>query len=56
MFLATDYNEYLLSVAPYDPAVHADFVDLVRNRLRVRITYDSLHGGESFTVDRGPDL
>ena len=55
-FLATDYDQYLLSVGSYDPRQHDAFVDLIRNRLRVRITYDSLYGGESFTVERGPDI
>jgi len=55
-FLATGYDELLLGVDEYDPDRHGEFTDLIRNRLRVRITYDSLYGGESFTVERGPDL
>jgi hypothetical protein len=55
-FLATGYDELLLGVDDYDPDRHGEFADLIRRRLRVRITYDSLYGGESFTVERGPDL
>lgn len=55
-FLAADYDQYLLSVGDYDPGLHGAFVDLIRNRLRIRITYDSLYGGESFTTERGPDI
>lgn len=55
-FLAADYDQYLLSVGDYDPSKHGAFVDLIRNRLRIRITYDSLYGGESFTTERGPDI
>jgi hypothetical protein len=55
-YLATDYDQYLLSVGSYEPDRHEAFVDLVRHRLRIRITYDSLYGGESFSVERGPDV
>jgi hypothetical protein len=50
-FLAGDYAEYLLSVPDYDPDRHADFAHLLRERLRVRITYDSLLGGEGFVAE-----
>jgi hypothetical protein len=54
-FLATDYDEYLLSVPAYDPDLHADFARLVRDRVRVRITYESLYGERFVTPDR-PDV
>jgi hypothetical protein len=50
-FLATDYDEYLLSVPDYDPDRHADFAHLLRDRMRIRITYDSLLGGEGFVAE-----
>lgn len=47
-FLDADYDEYLLGVAPYDPDLHGEFVELIRRRLEVEIHYESLYGGEGF--------
>jgi hypothetical protein len=52
-FLATDYDEYLLYLPEYDARRHADFATLVGERIRVRISYDSLYGGEAFVAE-GP--
>jgi hypothetical protein len=49
-FLATDYDRHLLSIGPYDPDQHAEFVDLLRKRIHVEIHYESLYGGEKFTA------
>jgi hypothetical protein len=43
-YLDTDYDRYLLSVEDYDLDVHADFIDLLRRRLRLEIDYESLYG------------
>jgi hypothetical protein len=50
--LATDYDEFLLSVDEYDPALawHASLVSLVREQMRLEIRYTSLYGAESWTV------
>ena len=49
-FLDTDYQQFLLSVDPYDPSEHGEFRDLIRTRLRLEIRYESIYGGEGFTV------
>jgi hypothetical protein len=54
-FLATNYDEYLLSIPEYDPKAHADFATLIRERLRVRITYESLYG-ERFETPDAPTI
>lgn len=48
--IATDYEEYLLSVASYDPQHHADVADLINRRLTLTIRYESLYGGEDYTA------
>ena len=55
-FLDTDYKRFLLSVKSYDPDKHREFYELIRNRLRVEIQYDSIYGGERFKVVHSPDL
>ena len=52
--LAKDYDRHLLSVAAYDPDGHREFADLLRTRLELRIHYESLYGGERFTVKWPP--
>ncbi len=52
--LATDYDEFLLSIDDYDPDRHAEFWDLVRRRLSVEIHYDSLYGGEGYRTVSNP--
>jgi hypothetical protein len=42
-YLDTNYDRYLLSVEDYDPDVHANFIDLLRRRLRLDIHYESLY-------------
>lgn len=50
--LASDYDEFLLSVAAFDPdrQDHKHFADLVRHRLNLLLEYDSLYGGERFST------
>jgi hypothetical protein len=52
--IATDYEEYLLSVPSYDKQEHAEIADLVNRRLSLEIRYESLYGGEDFRVVLGP--
>ena len=52
--IATDYEQYLLSVASYDPQNHAQIEDLVNRRLTLKIRYESLYGGENFQVVLAP--
>ncbi len=50
-FLSTDYQQFLLSVDPYDPSEHDEFRRLIEEgRLRLEIRYESIYGGEGFTV------
>lgn len=49
-FLDTDYQQFLLSVDPYDPSQHREFRELIEGRLRLEIQYESIYGGEGFTV------
>jgi hypothetical protein len=44
--LVTDYNEFVLSVDPFDPAADQEFVKLI-GRLRIVITYASLYGDKA---------
>ncbi|MGW0755704.1 hypothetical protein ACWD1Y_04280 [Streptomyces sp. NPDC002814] len=52
--IATDYEEFLLSVDPYEPHAHAEFIDLITRRLHLEIRYESLYGGENFQVTLRP--
>jgi hypothetical protein len=52
--VATDYDQFLLSVQPFDRTEHAEFADLLRYRLGLEIYYDSLYGGEGFKTERNP--
>ncbi len=50
-FLDTDYQEFLLSVHRYDPSEHDQFRRLIEGgQLRLEIRYESIYGGEGFTV------
>ena len=49
-FLDTDYRQFLLSVDPYDRSEHREFRQLIEGRLRLEIRYESIYGGEGFTV------
>jgi hypothetical protein len=50
-FLDTDYQQFLLSVDPYDPSEHDDFRRLIEEgRLRLEIRYESIYGKEGFRV------
>lgn len=52
--LATDYDEFLLSVDDFDRTKHAEFADLIRHRLGMEIHYESLYGGEDYKAERKP--
>jgi hypothetical protein len=52
--IATDYEQYLLSVASYDQQRHSEIEDLINRRLTLRIRYESLYGGENFQVVLAP--
>lgn len=52
--IATDYEEFLLSVDPYEPQAHAEFIDLMTRRLHLEIRYESLYGGENYHVTLRP--
>ncbi|QKV90450.1 hypothetical protein HUT19_00485 [Streptomyces sp. NA02950] len=52
--IATDYEQYVLSVASYDPQNHAEVEDLINRRLTLMIRYESLYGGENYTAFLGP--
>jgi hypothetical protein len=52
--LAADYDQWLLSVGPFDRSEHAEFADLVRRRLGLEIHYESLYGGENYKAVRTP--
>lgn len=47
-FLDTDYQQFLLSVDPYDPSEHREFRQLIEGRMRLEIRYESVYGGEGF--------
>lgn len=53
--IATDYEQYLLSVASYDQQNHAQIEDLINRRLTLKIRYESLYGGENFQVVLAPN-
>ncbi|HUC23067.1 MAG TPA: hypothetical protein VMA73_10210 [Streptosporangiaceae bacterium] len=52
--LSTDYDQFLLSIEPYDKAEHAEFADLLRHRLDLEICYESLYGGEGYKAQWKP--
>ena len=52
--LATGYDQFLLSVEPFDRTGHAEFADLVRHRLGLEIYYESLYGGEDYKTEWKP--
>ena len=49
-FLDTDYQQFLFRVDPYDPAEHGEFRQLIEQKLRLEIQYESIYGGEGFTL------
>jgi hypothetical protein len=49
-FLDTDYQQFLLIVDPYDPPEHRAFRQLIETKLRLEIQYESIYGGEGFTI------
>ncbi len=49
-FLDTDYQEFLLRVDEYDPDEDRAFRQLIETKLRLEIQYESIYGGEGFTV------
>jgi hypothetical protein len=52
--LATDYDQYLLYVEGYDPDDHALLIDLIRCRLGVQFSYQSIYGGQTWTATWTP--
>ena len=50
--LAADYDQFLLSIEPFDRAEHAQFANLLRHRLGLQIHYESLYGGEDYKTER----
>lgn len=52
--LASDYDQFLLSVESFDRTEHAQFADLLRHRLGLQIHYESLYGGEGYKTERTP--
>lgn len=52
--LAAGYDQFLLSIDPFDRAEHAEFADLLRHRLGLEIHYESLYGGEGYRAERKP--
>jgi hypothetical protein len=52
--LATDYDQFLLSVEPFDRTEHAEFADLVKHRLGMEIHYESLYGRENYKTEWKP--
>jgi hypothetical protein len=54
IILAADYDEFLLSIEPFDRGEHAEFADLLRHRLGLEIRYESLYGGEGYVAERKP--
>ena len=53
--LATGYDQFLLSVEPFDRTEHAEFADLVKYRLGMEVHYESLYGGEDYKTERKPN-
>ena len=49
-FLDTDYQQFLLFVDPYNPSEHHEFRQLIETKLRLEIRYESIYGGEGFTL------
>ncbi|QKZ16159.1 hypothetical protein [Streptomyces chartreusis] len=54
--IATGYEGFLLSVDPYEPDAHAEFLDLMTRRLQLEIRYESLYGGENYRVTLRPRI
>jgi hypothetical protein len=52
--LSVDYDQFLLSIEPFNRTEHAEFADLLRHRLGMEIHYESLYGGEGYKTDRKP--
>jgi hypothetical protein len=48
-YLATNYDEFLLSIEPYDRDAQHRFADFITNRLQLTLTYESVYGGERWT-------
>ena len=49
-YLDTGYQQFLLSVDPYDPTEHGEFRELIERKLRLEIRYESIYGGEGLTA------
>ena len=50
-FLDTDYQQFLLSVDPYDPSEHDDFRRLIEEgQLQLEVRCESIYRGKGFTA------
>ena len=50
-FLDTDYQQFLLSVDPYDPSEHDDFRRLIEEgQLQLEVRCESIYRGKKFTA------
>ena len=49
-FLDTDYQQFLLSIDPYNSSEHHEFRQVIESQLRLEIQYESIYGGEGFKV------
>lgn len=52
--LPSGHTTYLLRLDPYDDTADSWFWDVVANRLRIEIHYESLYGGENFHATPPP--
>jgi hypothetical protein len=43
-------SRFLLSVDNYEQARHSDLWDLIKNRLAMKIVYDSVYGGDAYEL------
>ncbi len=44
------FTDYLLTVDDYNPAANSAFLNLIVERVDLEIRYESLYGGENYTV------
>jgi hypothetical protein len=48
--LRPGYKDFLIEVDSYDQRLHSSYRDLIDSRLDIEIHYESLYGGENYTV------
>ncbi|MEV5896361.1 hypothetical protein [Nonomuraea fuscirosea] len=44
------FTDYLLTVDDYNPAANGTFLELITRRMDLEVSYESLYGGEGYTV------